>query len=623
MRLPWFVAPLLVAPLTVVLTLGYGHDPVAAAAQAPWIHRTGGFAGASECRACHPDHFASWRRTFHASMTQEPDPAVVRGRFDGTAVACSDGVVTPVAREGKFWMQIRAAEGLQREAEVVLAVGSRRYQQYFERKPRGAGDVIVRLPILWHIEAQRWLPLETVFLEPDGASLEAHAATWNETCIFCHNTAPEPRLANLHDPTRTPETASFRSRVAELGIACEACHGPAADHAAVRRDPLTRMRERLGGNVAHAALDPSRLEQERAVAICGQCHGARLPQPLRRITEWLATGPTFRAGDRLRDHVTPIEADTPVVGNADPELFALRFWGDGTPRLTAYEYQGITQSACYRKGTMTCASCHTMHGGDPRGQLRPDRPGNAMCTQCHEAIGKDVAAHTHHAADSPGSSCVECHMPKIVYGITEVHRSHRIDSPLAQRDAASGRPHACTLCHLDRSLVWAGAEAKALWGIKHSSPTQRRDRAPVELPDAIASLHAGDAAARAVYAAALGRPVATYAPAAAAPLRAHLAVAMGDGYPMVRWLAQRSLAALEQRRPMGLAALLTTVDHTAGPAARGESVRALLDFVATEGPRQLPPPAPGMLLAGDCRLELKAVIRLTDLQSRNLISIGE
>jgi hypothetical protein len=30
-----------------------------------------------------------------------------------------------------------------------------------------------------------------------------------------------------------------------------------------------------------------------------------------------------------------------------------------------------------------------------------------------------------------------------------------------------------------------------------------------------------------------------------------------------------------------------------------------------------------MLLAGDCRLELKAVIRLTDLQSRNLISIGE
>lgn len=623
MRLLKLLAPLLAAPLAVVLTLCNGHDPVASAAQAPMIHREGGFAGAAECRACHPDHFASWRRTFHASMTQLPTPEVVRGRFDGVAVACSSGVVTPMVRDGKFVMEVREAGGPPRQAEVVLAVGSRRYQQYFERKPRRDGDVIVRLPILWHIEARRWLPLETVFLEPDGAALEAHAATWNETCIFCHNTAPEPRLTNLRDPSRTPETASFQSRVAELGIACESCHGPAADHAASRRDPIARLRERSGRDVAHPAVNPSRLEQERAVAICGQCHGARLPQPLRRIADWLSTGPTYRSGDRLRDHVTPIEASTPVVGNADPELFALRFWGDGTPRLTAYEYQGITQSACYRKGTMTCASCHTMHGGDARGQLRPDLPGNAMCTQCHAAIGRELTAHTHHAADSAGSSCVECHMPKIVYGITTVHRSHRIDAPSASSDAASGRPHACTLCHVDRSLIWAGAEAKTMWGGKHTAPGQRRDRAPIELPDAIASLHAGDAAARAVYAAAIGREQATFAPAAAVPLRAHLAVAMGDGYPMVRWLAQQSLAALEQRRPVGLGAMLQGVDHTAKPEARAQGVRALLDFLAEHAPQTLPPPAPGMLLGGDCRLELKAVIRLTDLQSRNLISIGE
>ena len=547
----------------------------------------------------------------------------MRGRFDGSAVSCSHGSVTPFVRDGKFWMRVPSADAQAREAEVVLAVGSRRYQQYFERKPRGDGEVIVRLPILWHIDAQRWLPLETVFLEPDGAALEAHAATWNETCIFCHNTGPEPRLANLRDPTRTPDTARFQSRVAELGIACESCHGPAADHVAMRRDPVNRYRERFGAEVAHAAVDPVRLEQERAVALCGQCHGARLPQPLRRIADWLTTGPTFRAGDFLRDHVTPIQRDTPVTGNVDPELFALRFWGDGTPRLTAYEYQGITQSACYRKGTMTCGSCHSMHGGDPRGQLRPDRLGNAMCTQCHEAIGKDPTAHTHHSATSAGSSCVECHMPKIVYGITEVHRSHRIDAPDAQRDAQSGRPHACTLCHLDRSLVWAGSQIQERWGGTRVAPTQRRDRAPIELPDAIAALHAGDAAARAVYAAAMGRSEATYADGAEAPLRAHLVVAMGDGYPMVRWLAQRSLAAMERRRPIGFAPLLARVDHTASASMRSEAVRTLLDFVAAEGPRQLPPPTPGMLLAGDCRLELKAVIRLTDLQSRNLISIGE
>ena len=72
MRFLLLVLLLLAAPLTVALTLGFGHDPAAAAAQAPWIHRSGGFAGAAECRSCHPDHYASWRRTFHASMTQAP-----------------------------------------------------------------------------------------------------------------------------------------------------------------------------------------------------------------------------------------------------------------------------------------------------------------------------------------------------------------------------------------------------------------------------------------------------------------------------------------------------------------------------------------------------------------------
>jgi predicted CXXCH cytochrome family protein len=380
---------------------------------------------------------------------------------------------------------------------------------------------------------------------------------------------------------------------------------------------------RYGGSEAHAIVDPKRLDQERAVGVCGQCHGARLPEPLARFDAWFTTGPTFRAGDRLGEHVRPIRRDTPVRGNADPELFALRFWGDGTPRLTAYEFQGVTDSKCYRGGKLVCQSCHAMHAGDPRGQLRPDRPGNELCTQCHAEIGSAVAAHTHHSADGSGSSCVACHMPKIVFGILEVHRSHRIDNPDPLRDAEAGRPHACTLCHLDKSLGWSALAMQRWWGERYRTPTRRADGAPLELADAAANLLAGDAAARAVAANAFGERGVVISPDHEAAVRAWLAVTMGDGYPSVRLLARRSLLALEARSSFGIGELARAVDHLAGADARRRDVFALLDGIATGARGRAAPPASTALLDADFRLRLPAVVRLTDLQGRNLIAIGE
>ena len=97
--------------------------------------------------------------------------------------------------------------------------------------------------------------------------------------------------------------------------------------------------------------------------------------------------------------------------------FASRFWQDGSPRLTAYEYQGMTRSKCFRAGKpgqrITCISCHSMHGGDPRGQLTEKMKTNAACTQCHQQFATPVqlVEHTKHPAESTGSLCYNCHMP--------------------------------------------------------------------------------------------------------------------------------------------------------------------------------------------------------------------
>ena len=39
-------------------------------------------------------------------------------------------------------------------------------------------------------------------------------------------------------------------------------------------------------------------------------------------------------------------------------------------------------------------------------------------------------------------------MPDAAYGVMDIHRTHRIESPDIVRDAGAGRPNACLNCHL-------------------------------------------------------------------------------------------------------------------------------------------------------------------------------
>ena len=198
-------------PLVVFAALRLGFDPVAHEASLPLIHRDGGFVCANACRASYEAHFDSWERTFHHTMTQRADASTVVGAFDGGAVSYTNMTAQPIARDGRFFMELPSPDGKSREAEVVLAVGSRRYQQYFERIPRGDGFAFVRLPIPWHIEAQRWLHLNTVFLNPDSTNWDDHKADWNSNCIFCHNTWPQPRMTNYANRTSKPLSMPSRS----------------------------------------------------------------------------------------------------------------------------------------------------------------------------------------------------------------------------------------------------------------------------------------------------------------------------------------------------------------------------------------------------------------------------
>ena len=148
----------------------------------------------------------------------------------------------------------------------MRAVGSRRYQQYLAAE----GDTLWRLPVAYHIEEKRWFPMTGAFLFSDrrdhrrrprgrataGGVFDRHVTRWNDNCVFCHNVAP--------NPGRDPSTGAFQTTVAELGIACEACHGPGAEHARANADPSRRYALHLAPRADPTIVNPSRLSPARA-----------------------------------------------------------------------------------------------------------------------------------------------------------------------------------------------------------------------------------------------------------------------------------------------------------------------------------------------------------------------
>jgi len=496
---------------------------------------------AAACPRCHVERAASFDRTFHRSMTRKAQGPNVMAPFAGEVVRYFD-VPARMERDerGTPVMHIGGGAVPEQRFEVALTVGSRRYQQYVGR----IGDALYRLPWAYHLEEKRWFHMNGAFLTPDpvpgpngieAADYVRHVTRWNDNCIFCHNVRPSPGYLG-----NTRSGAHFESSVEEYGVACEACHGPAAAHALQNRDPYRRYRLHLSARADPTIVNPARLSQERSLDVCGRCHGQRITDD---VAGYLRRGDPFLPGDDLALFSAPLWRDTSL--NGELGHFASRFWGDGTPRLSAYEFQGILQSACMRGGELTCLSCHAMHAGDPHGQLRPDRDRDGLCTQCHTQLANPAArfGHSHHPADaSPGGvRCTDCHMPDLVYGVMSGHPSHRIEVPRPREDAARDRPDACTLCHIDKARAWAVQQRATLWP---SSPFVSVEDAQgmANFSQAEQQLFGGDPVTRALTAAAFahGRTSHQDLPRVAALL---LEVMARDPYPGVRHLAFRSLLA--------------------------------------------------------------------------------
>ena len=543
------------------------------------------------CAKCHPREHKSWYSTFHRTMTQVAGQGTVLGRFDNVQLESRGRKYWLERRGDSFWVQMADPDGERnRRAEagqsarssdpgqqpprvwkrIVMTTGSHHMQAYWFSG--GRGRQLVNFPFLYLIDRQQWIPREDAFLRsPDFGPI---AGIWNDNCIDCHSVGGQPGL--------NPRTGTMDTRVAELGIACEACHGPGKEHlravggelsvsaSSSAGNPLLAKKPGFLASQNVAIVNPSRCSVQTSSQICGQCHGVTF---VKNVADWMRNGFRYRPG---RDLEKTRYIPRPALDQKEPWIQRLLaewptfldeyFWTDGMIRVSGREYNGLIVSSCYLRGEMSCLSCHSMHRSDPEDQLASGMEGNQACLQCHKEYAAKIPQHTHHPASSQGSQCYNCHMPHTTFGLLKAMRSHQIDSPSVASSIRTGRPNACNLCHLDQTLDWTAGHLSD-WYDQPAVDVSEQQR---EISASLLWLLRGDAGQRALVAWSMGWEPALHASGRRwqAPFLAQL---LSDPYSAVRFVAHRSLCRLPGYRNYGY-------DFIGPPVKRDQARQRVLDI---------------------------------------------
>lgn len=532
-----------------------------------------GYVSSSECRECHEHNHESWYQSYHRTMTQVATADTILGNFNNSTMRVDSAHSTYSLKKdlGLPWVNIQGppagstTNSSAGDLPVLLTTGSHHMQVFWY--PAGEGRALYRLPFVHWVAEDRFLPMEATHLESPDKPFPPVKGLWNDICIQCHATYGKPNREAVGTDV------IYDTKVVEFGIACEACHGPAGEHVRLHREAKTAAKSFTGTD---PIVNPGKLPHDRGSQVCGGCHAVHAPRNF--ATGWRPHVP----GDNLLTNVIIGEVSEKMFadyrklhpGQSDDQIFqrelAGYFWRDGMVRIVGREYNGLLESACHQRGEMSCFSCHEMHQSPADGrpvkewaddQLRAETMGDQACVQCHDS--KEFGtAHTHHAAGSGGSLCYNCHMPHTTYGLLKGVRSHTIESPSVKTSLVTGRPNACNLCHLDKSLDWAADQLSDWYGIE--KPFLRRDER--ELSAAVLWALRGDAGQRALIAWHFGwKPAAPSGGEWTVPYLLNL---MSDSYAAVRHSATESLQRIEGYEDTGF-------DFVASEDGRNKALAAI------------------------------------------------
>ena len=389
------------------------------------------YVGTESCVDCHKDAAQAWSGSHHDLAWTEPDPDTVLGDFSGPSFTLNGITSRFLTEDGTLVIETDGPDGEMTRYPVAGVIGVAPLQQYVLETEPGR---LQSFDVTWDTIGKDWFHLypDQGLMAGNGLHWTGPYKNWNARCAECH--------ATDYRRNYDAESRSYSSTQAEIGVGCEACHGPGSAHVAWAESGTLASPE--GVNAIGLTVDYAAGDSETLIQQCAGCHSRR--EPL--LGGSPAPGTPYHDAYRLST------------------LRAGLYHPDGQILDEVYVYGSFLQSKMYAQG-VGCNNCHDVHGGDLV------QEGNAICTQCHSEAGNgdfpslrkanyDDPLHHFHEPDSTGAACKSCHMIERVYMGVDGRRDHSFRVPRPDLTVRNGSPNACNDCHDDQSPQWADRQVR-------------------------------------------------------------------------------------------------------------------------------------------------------------------
>jgi len=327
------------------------------------------FAGSTSCISCHKSIYDTHINTSHYKTSAIASEKNILGSFDAGKNTFAYNAASMVSMEkqtGGFY-QVGYINGVEKKSQRFdMVIGSGTKGQSYAS---WINNVLVQLPVTWFASANQWCN------SPGYPNKIAFNRPITSRCLECHSSFAQ----KISAPEKEPEEFD-KSRLI-LGVDCEKCHGPAAEHVKFQTQNPKESKAKF-------IISPASFSRQQSLDMCAVCHGGRLQK----------TKPSFqfKAGDKLSDYF--------LIDTTPKDANAMDVHGN--------QYGLLAASKCFKMSkTLTCNTCHNSHENEK---------GNAAvfsqrCISCHNDKHQDAVLCKMTASLSAGilnRACISCHMPE-------------------------------------------------------------------------------------------------------------------------------------------------------------------------------------------------------------------
>ena len=293
----------------------------------------------------------------------------------------SDSYYTMVERDGTFYQQRyqvgpngHKINALEERIDYIIGSGDQA-RSYLHRDAEGR---LIELPVTWYSENHGYWAMTPGYDQP--RQMDFHGPI-SDSCFFCHDAYPR---TPMDDNVRASGDPVFPSMIPE-GIDCQRCHGPGEAHVKAASSASSTEEQ-----IRNAIVNPARLSRDRQLEVCMECHLSTSGSQDENVSRRLGRGVfSFQPGQPLAGYKLYFD-------RADAEQLKDRF------DIVDAAYR-LSFSACFRKSTMTCLTCHDPHV-ETHGEVVESHY-IQVCESCHQTVRHAAALPAH-------QTCISCHMPR-------------------------------------------------------------------------------------------------------------------------------------------------------------------------------------------------------------------